>query len=417
MKRKTLLILFAIAGAIKLQAQTMQLDAIINTIQQHHPSVKMYDAEIRSLDEASKGARSWEAPALSTGFWMTPYNPKLWKKNADGTPGMGQYMIGVEQMLPNKKALDAKAAYMQAMSSVDKEKKNATLNDLYAEAKKNYYEWVIIKKKLSILDQNKKLLQFMIQNAELRYKNGLEKISAYYKAKAALGNIENMQLIFNNDILQKKTALNTLMNRDKTTDFDVDTLYTIKDFSAYSFDSATISNSRSDIKAIDKDINVTYLQREVEITKLKPQFGIGYNHMFGFGGLPAQYSLMATVKLPMVKWASKENKANAESLRWKATSLDEQKQVIINELSGQAYSRRNDIELKKKQLKLYESNIIPALQNNYKTMQLGYEQNTEELFQLYDAWETLNMTQLEYLDQLQQLLIMQVELEQVLEIK
>jgi hypothetical protein len=66
---------------------------------------------------------------------------------------------------------------------------------------------------------------------------------------------------------------------------------------------------------------------------------------------------------------------------------------------------------------LYESNIIPALRNNYKTMQLGYEQNTEELFMLYDAWETLNMTQLEYLEQLQQLLLMQVQLEKVLEIK
>jgi hypothetical protein len=50
-------------------------------------------------------------------------------------------------------------------------------------------------------------------------------------------------------------------------------------------------------------------------------------------------------------------------------------------------------------------------------MQLGYEQNTEELFELYDAWETLNMTQLQYLDQLQQLLLMQVELERILEIK
>jgi outer membrane protein TolC len=417
MKRKNLLILFAIVSVVKLHAQTMQLDEITNTIQQQHPSVKMYDAEIRSLDEAAKGARSWDAPELSTGFWMTPYNPNFWKKNTDGTPGMGQYMIGVQQMLPNKKAQDAKAAYMQAMSSVNKEKKNATLNDLYAAAKRNYYEWVVIKKKLSILDQDKKLLQFMIQNAEIRYKNGLGKISAYYKAKAALGNIENIQLMLNNDILQKKIALNTLMNRDKTTDFDVDTIYSIKDFSGYIFDSTTFINARSDIKAIDKDINVTYLQREAEITKLKPQFGIGYNHMFGFGGLPAQYSLMATVKLPMVKWASKENKANAESLRWKATSLDEQKRVMINELSGEAYSRRNDIELKKKQLKLYEGNILPALENNYKTMQLGYEQNTEELFQLFDAWETLNMTQLEYLDQLQQLLIMQVELEQVLEIK
>ena len=42
---------------------------------------------------------------------------------------------------------------------------------------------------------------------------------------------------------------------------------------------------------------------------------------------------------------------------------------------------------------------------------------TEELFELYDAWETLNMTQLEYLDQLQQLLTIQVELERILEIK
>ena len=421
MKRKDLLILLAMIGVVRLHAQTMQLDEIINTIQQQHPSAKMYNAEIRSLDEAAKGARSWEAPEISTGFWMTPYNTSFWKqtKSASGaaTPGMGQYMIGVEQMFPNKKAQDAKAAYLQAMSSVDKEKKNATFNELYAEAKKNYYEWMIIKKKLSILDQDKKLLQFMIQNAETRYRNGLEKLSAYYKAKAALGNVENMELMLSNDILQKKNALNTLMNRDETTDFDIDTLYKFKDYSAYTFDSATFVNARSDIKAVNKDIQLTWLQQQLESTKLKPQFGISYDHMFGFGGLPAQYNLMATVKLPIAKWASKEYKANIESLTWKAASLDAQKQMMVNQLSGSAYEMRNDIELKKKQLKLYEGNIIPALQNNYKTMQLGYEQNTEELFQLYDAWETLNMTQLEYLDQLQQLLIMQVALEEVLEIK
>ena len=78
---------------------------------------------------------------------------------------------------------------------------------------------------------------------------------------------------------------------------------------------------------------------------------------------------------------------------------------------------KTEIEAKKRQIKLYENNIIPALRNNYKTMLLGYEQNTEELFMLYDAWETLNMTQNEYLDQLRQLLIMQVEIERILQIK
>ena len=41
------------------------------------PDLKMFDAQIRSLDEAAKGARNWEPPELSTGLWMTPYNPNL----------------------------------------------------------------------------------------------------------------------------------------------------------------------------------------------------------------------------------------------------------------------------------------------------------------------------------------------------
>lgn len=111
------------------------------------------------------------------------------------------------------------------------------------------------------------------------------------------------------------------------------------------------------------------------------------------------------------------NKANIESLKWKANALQSQKEMMANEYSGMAYSMRNELELKTKQLKLYDENIIPALKNNYKTMQLGYEQNTEELFMLYDAWETLYMTQLEYTELLNQVLKIQVGLERILEMK
>jgi len=94
-----------------------------------------------------------------------------------------------------------------------------------------------------------------------------------------------------------------------------------------------------------------------------------------------------------------------------------QKQTLINEATGMSYGMKNEIISRQKQLRLFEDNIIPALRKNFQTMQLGYEQNTEELFTLYDSWETLNMTQLQYLDQLEQLLQMQVELERILETK
>jgi outer membrane protein, heavy metal efflux system len=398
------------------KAQVKELRDILDTIQHSYPSLKMYDAEIQSLNAAAKGARNWMSPQVSTGFWMVPYNTKLWKANGPGTTGMGQYMISAEQTFPNKKANDANEAYMNAMSSVEEENKQATLNDLYAAAKKNYYEWIIIEKKISILDESGKLLQFMITNAETRYKNGLGKISAYYKAKASLGNIENMRVSLENEMVQKRIALNTLMNTDKFNNFSVDTSYVIKDYTTTVFDSGLFFNNRSDIKAIDKNIELTYLQQNIERAGLKPEFGVKYDHMFGFGGLPMQYSLMGMVKIPM-NWSTRSNKASIESLRWKSQSLEEQKASMANEYSGMAYQLQHDIASKKKQLQLFENNIIPALQKNYESTQLGYEQNTEELFELYDAWDALNNTELEHLDQLQQLLGMQVDLEKLLEIK
>jgi outer membrane protein TolC len=415
MKKKFLVIGLASLFAGIANAQPLSLDSILNAIKTSHPAMKMYDADIRSMDEASKGARSWMPPELGTGFWMTPYDASLWKRPEQGGTGMGQYMISAQQMLPNRQELDANEKYMQALSSASKESKQATLNELYASAKKSYYLWLVTDKKLKVLEENEKLLNFMIQSTELRYKNNLEKLDAYYKTKAAIGNLENQRIMMQNEIKQQEIQLNTLMSRNKDIAFSIDSMYTIKDYNHA--DSNYFEETRSDIRAIDKNIAVARLQQDLERSKLKPQFGVRYDNMFGFGGLPMQFSLMAMVKLPIAAWSSKMNKANIESLNWKTVSLAEQKQMMINEAFGLQDGMIASIESKKKQLALYQNNIIPALLRNYQTLQLAYEQNTTDLFKLFDAWQTLTMTQMEWLDQLQNLLIMQAELDRILQIR
>jgi outer membrane protein TolC len=257
----------------------------------------------------------------------------------------------------------------------------------------------------------------MIRNAELRYKNGMEKISAYYKAKAAMGNMQNMQLMFENEIREKRIRINSLMGRNAMMDFDIDTVFRFQDYSSFLFDSTQFYHSRSDLKAIDLGIQLTGLKLETEKQSLQPQFGVRSELMFGFGGLPIQFTLMGMLKLPLAKWSAKMNKANMESLKWKAEAMQSQKEMMVNEYSGMAYGMRNELALKKNQLKLYEEHIIPALRNNYQTMQLGYEQNTEELFMLFDAWETLYKTQLEYTELLNQVLQIQVSIDRLIERK
>ena len=394
--------------------EKMSLEDIFTIIQKNHPEMKMYDAQIRSLDEAAKGAKSWMPPEFGTGFFMTPYNIGLTKAMGP-EKGMGSYVVSASQMFPNKKEQNANELYMQSMSSVDKENKQFALNELYAEAKKNYYDWLVIKKKQSVIAENEKLLNFMIQSSELRYKNSLGKLNAYYKAKAELGKIENQRVILSNEITQKRILLNTLMNRDRNENFTIDTNFTIKNYQPV--DSNYLLQARSDIRAVERELQTNRLQLNLEKAKQLPQFGLMYEHYFGFGKSPMLYSLVATVKIPLAPWSLGSYKANIESLKWKAQSIEAKKQMIINQASGEANGLLSSINSKKKQLQLFEENIIPALRRNYQTMQLAYEQNTGELFELFDAWQTLNITQLDYLDQLQELLNLQVEMDKILEMK
>jgi hypothetical protein len=110
-------------------------------------------------------------------------------------------------------------------------------------------------------------------------------------------------------------------------------------------------------------------------------------------------------------------KASAESLKWKALSLQADRDAMVNEATGAAYGLKRAILSKQNQVLVLVEKVLPALRKNFQTIQLAYEQNTEELFALYDAWETLDNTQMEYWDALENLLLLQVELKRVLEIK
>jgi hypothetical protein len=58
LKNKTLTVLFALTVAFGSRAQTLKLATIIDSVTVSHPVVKMYENEIRSMDEAAKGQRA-----------------------------------------------------------------------------------------------------------------------------------------------------------------------------------------------------------------------------------------------------------------------------------------------------------------------------------------------------------------------
>lgn len=404
-----------ILSTANMVAQTLSLDAVLTNIETNNPQLKMYDADIQSMDAAAKGAKSWMAPQVETGFFMAPYNTKMWKAS-EMSPGMGSYMVGVTQMIPNARKLKSDFNYMNAMSSVEKENKEYTINQLKALAKTNYYQWLVLNKKIKIADDNLLLLGYMIKSMEIRYQYNMDKLPTYYKAKSQYGTLESMIVMLQNDISQKRIMLNTLMARDKNTSFEIDETYKLNDFDAIKSDTTSLSQNRSDVKAIEKTMVLNQLKIETEKAKLLPEFGVKYDHMFAFGEQPKQFTLMGMITIPM-PWSTKMNKANINSFKIKNEGLNWQKQMILNEAAGMISGMNTELINLKKQYDIAEKNIIPALKRNYDTAILSWQNNTGDLFVVLDAWEALNMAQIDLLDKLKNILSTQVEIEKQLEIK
>jgi outer membrane protein TolC len=397
-------------------AQMLPLDTVLAIIKTNNPQLKMYEADIQSMDAAAKGAKSWMPPQVNTGFFMTPYNAKLWKAD-DMNEGMGSYMLGVTQMFPNAKKLKADYEYMSSMSSVEKENKNYTINQLNAAAKTSYYQWMVLNKKIKIANDNLLLLEYMIKSMEIRYQYNMDKLPTYYKAKSQYSELQNMIVMLQNDIAQKRIILNTLMVRDKNNIFEVDTAYNLNDLKYLLSDTTSLSLNRSDVKAIDKTITINQLKAKAEKTKLLPEFGVRYEHMFAFGKQPQQFSAMLMVNLPFMPWSAKMYKANANSYLLKNESLKWQKEMILNEATGMISGMTAEWSSMNKQYEITQNSIIPALRRNYETALITWQNNTGDLFVVLDAWEALNMAQMDALQKLQAILLTQVEIEKQLETK
>jgi outer membrane protein TolC len=288
---------------------------------------------------------------------------------------------------------------------------------LNALAKTYYYQWLILSKKIKIVNDNLFHSEHMIKSMEIRYQYNMDKLPTYYKAKSQYGSLESMIVMLQNDISQKRIMLNTLMSRDKNTAFEIDSTYTLNDFDFKKSDTTSLSQNRSDVKAIEKTIALNQLKIAAEKTKLLPEFGVKYDHMFAFGTQPQQFSLMLMVNIPFAPWSSKMSKANVNGFQIKNESLNWQKQMILNEATGMISGMQTELANLKKQYDIAEKSIIPALRRNYDTAIIAWQNNTGDLFVVLDALEALNMAQIDALDKLQAILITQVEIEKQLETK
>lgn len=396
----------------------MSLKEVIGQVQQQHPELKMYESQAKAYDAMAEGATAWEAPQLSAGFFMTPYQTAYWQDREKMVndmptmmPGMGNVMIQARQMIPNPSKLNASKKYQLALSSVELENKKAAANELVFQAKSAYYESQILARKLKVLQEAQATVNTMVQLGEKKIAYNQESLASVYKAKSQAALLSKDQWMMESEQKQKRYLLNGLMNRSKDELFELDTVLVIQEYELALVDSNLVAANRSDVISIDKSIQVALLKQKSEQRKSRPDFGIEYGHMFAFGSNPNLFSLMGMMSVPIAPWSSKMYKSSVQASQWEVEAMQHQKEALVIESLSMLKGMKSEIASAKYQLKLYKEMVLPSLQKAYDVAMLAYANNTGELFMALDARMNLQMAQMQYWDTMLNLLKLQANYE------
>ena len=386
------------------------LDSILSVIKESHPMLKSYQSRAEAMNVYSQGAKSWMAPEVGGGLWMLPY------KKVDDPRDKGQIMLSVQQKFTNPAKLRANQSYLESKAAIEQASETYVFNELRAQAKTAYYQWLVLEKKKLVLKENEEIIGLVLKIAQLRYPYNQSKLGNIYKAEGRLQEVRNMMLMNENQIMQKNIVLNQLMNVPSDFRFSIDTAGQGVQFLPTAIDTAAFAESRSDIRRIDKTIQAMKLNQVLENYQSKPDFNLSFNHMIARSSeMPSQFMLLGMVSIPIVPWSSKMYKSNVLGMSKEIEAMKSERVAILNELQGMTASMITEINTLSRQIENYEKRILPALRKNYETLMLAYEENKEELPIVIDAWETLNMTQMQYLDTVQKYYEMIVNYEKQIE--
>ncbi|MBA4056172.1 MAG: hypothetical protein C0490_15765, partial [Marivirga sp.] len=200
--------LVIIAVTYSANAQQLRLDSILSTIKSNNPMLQEYRYRAAALNEISKGAKSWMAPMVGVGTFMTPYPGQMVMDERD----KGSIMISAEQSIPNPAKLRANQQLLSSKASIEEAAGSFTFNDLRAQAKTAFYDWFVLEKKLVILRENEEIIRLMFNIAKARYPYNQSPLGNSFKAEGRLYEVQNMIYMTENEIIQKNIALNALMN-------------------------------------------------------------------------------------------------------------------------------------------------------------------------------------------------------------
>jgi outer membrane protein, heavy metal efflux system len=391
-----LLLCLPLAIMAQSQLPVLPLDSILKRIDRNNVLLQSYELKAESYKYSAEAAGAWMPPMVGAGTFMTPYPGEKIMDAGD----KGNIMLEIEQDIPNTAKLKAKKRYIESQGNIERATRAITLNEYKAQAKRLYYNWLIAKDRIEVLNENEKVMITMKKIEEVRYPYNQSLLSSVYKADAKIEENRNMIRMQKGTIEKARAWLNSLMHEPGDTKFEIDTTFQPHFAPSEAYDTASLANVRKDVHKMNEAIRSERLNIESIYKEKKPDFRIRFDHMFPRDAvMPNAFSVMGMMSIPIAPWASKKYKSEIKAIEYNIRGMEKERAGMLQETQGLLYAMQYEIQTMHDRINAMEEKIIPALQKAMDANFVMYQENKLALPSVIDTWEALNMMHMNLLDE------------------
>lgn len=393
------------------QVPVLSLDSILQRIDRNNVLLQSYDLKAQSYKYSADASTAWMAPMVGVGTFMTPYPNQVVMEPRD----RGSLMLQIEQDIPNKAKLNARKKYIESQGNIERATRDITLNDFKAQAKRLYFNWLVARQRMKVLEENEKIMVTMKKIEEVRYPYNQSQLGSVYKADAKIEENRNMIRMQEGTINKARAWLNSLMNAKGNELFEIDSTWSPVFIAAGTYDTASLSTARKDVLKMNENIRSMQLNIESMKMQRKPDFRIRFDHMYPLdAAMPNAYNVMGMISIPIAPWSSKMYKSEIKAMQFNIQGMEKERTAMLQETQGMLYGMQYEIESMQARIRGLEEKVIPALQKTLDANFITYQENKLPLTQVIDAWEALVMMQMNVLDEKLKLYEMIVDYEKEL---
>lgn len=405
------LVVFLLCNAAAHAQEAYSLQQVLDSIAVRNPGLQQYALQTGASDAMGEAAKAWETPQVGAGVSEFPYG-NMGKMSNQGFAPRKMLMLRLQQMFPNFSKQKKESAYYQSFARQNQDDKATLQNMLFAQAKIAYYDALIAEKKLTIIDEQSKQLQLLIQIAEGRLAYNKASLPNIYKARAKLSDLGSTRIKAGSVIDQSVAIMNSLMDRPAGYAMQIDTAEYLlqKQINILQVDSAYVQTHRTDILHTTDEIHSMRLNQETVSSLGRPQFGIAWDNMRMNNGM-YMYNAMAMVTIPIAPWFSKGYKSEVSSMDYQIRSMKKMQDNQVLQALGNIRKDWLSLQAAQKDLQIFQDEVIPSYAKTYQAYLNAFSENTGDIYETLMAWDDLTMKKMEYYDKLGDLLNIRVMLE------